>query len=136
MPITDFDGALSALESRADIASLEGLHAQRRQLLPEYAALRALHGANGKWDNKRKAFLEALKVKHRIEAGKRGEKTTDAYVDALAHGDDGYIAFVDQGIAGAVRYVELDVQISEIEEQIRNREICLLSFNAELRLAR
>jgi hypothetical protein len=136
MSTETFDGEVSALESRADVASLEGLHAERRQLLPEYSTLRALHGSNGKWDVRRKALLEAMKVRVRMELAARNEKITDATVDALAHGADQYIEFIDQGIYGATRYVVLETQISEIEERIRNREIGLYSYNAESRLAR
>lgn len=132
----EYNGELTALESRADIASLEGLHAQRRQLMPEYSTLKALHGNFGKFDHKRKSLLEACKIRARMEMTQKGEKVTEAAVDALGHADQQYVDFIDEGIVGATRYVELETMMSEIEEQIRNREICLLSFNAEARLAR
>lgn len=131
-----WSGELTALESRADVDSLDDLHARRRQLLPEYASLRALHGSNGKWDARRKQLLEATKVRVRMEAQQRQEKITEAYVDALAHADDRYALVIDEGIAGATRYVELETAVSEIEERIRTREIALLAYNAEVRLAR
>jgi hypothetical protein len=129
-------GELSALESRAEIDSLESLHVQRRQLLPEYAVLRALHGSNGKWDAKRKQMLEAIKVRVRMEAQQRGEKVTEGYIDALAHADDQYASMIDQAIMGATRYVMLDTEVSEIEERIKSREIELLAYSSEVRLAR
>jgi hypothetical protein len=133
---TDFDGTLTPLEARADLPSLEGLHVERRKLLPEYARLRALHGTSGKWDAKRKALLEALKIRARMTATKAGEKVTEGYVDALAHADEQYEKFIDQSIADATRYVELETEISEIEERIRDREISLLAYNSEIKLAR
>lgn len=136
MTAPDFTGELTPLESRAEIASLEGLHVERRQLLREYAPLRALHGPNGKFDNKRKALLEACKIRARMALQKAGEKTTDAAVDAAGHADEQYVSFIDQGIASAVRYIELETQVSEIEERIRNREISLLCYNSEAKLAR
>lgn len=135
-PAMDFDGALTALEERADITSLEGLQHERRQLLREYAPLKALHGNFGKFDNKRKALLEACKIRARLEMQQKGEKTTEAAVDALGHADQQYIDFIDQGIVGATRYVELETAVVEIEERIRNREICMLAYNSELKLAR
>lgn len=136
MTISEFDGALTALESRAEIDSLEGLHVERRQLLPEYGVLRALHGPNGKWDAKRKALLEAKKVRARMVCQKNGEKVTEGLIDAMAHADEQYVNFVDQGIVGATRYVELDVAVSEVEERIKGREFALLAYNAEARLGR
>ncbi len=127
-------GELSALETRADADSLEDLHARRRAILPEYAALRALHGGGGKWDNKRKALLEAMKIRARMELTKDGAKTTEAAVDALGHADDQYVAFVDRGIEDATRFVVLETEISEIEEKIRNREIALSVYGKEVSL--
>lgn len=136
MTATYTPGDCTALESRAEIASLEGLHHERRVLLPEYAALRALHGPNGKWDNRRKALLEGLKIRARMEAQQRQEKTTEAYIDALAHAEPQYLALIDEGIDGATRYVMLDIAVSEIEERISSRQTELLAYNNELRLAR
>jgi hypothetical protein len=127
-------GELSALEERADIESLEHLHAERRKLLPEYASLRALHGPNGKWDAKRKAMLEAMKIRARMELTKDGGKTTEAAVDALGHADEQYVRFVDEGVEGATRYVVLETEMSELEELIRNREIALSVYGKEVTL--
>lgn len=131
-----FNGELTELESRADLDSLEGLQVERRQLLPEFAPLKALHGPFGKFDHKRKAMLEACKIRARMEMQQKGEKITEAAVDALGHADGQYIAFIDEGIVNATRYIELDIAVSEIEERIRNREFSLLAFNAEARLGR
>lgn len=136
MTATDFTGEVTALESRADVASLEGLHVERRQLLREYAPLRALHGPNGKFDNKRKALLEACKIRARMTMQKNGDKITETAVDAAGHADEQYVAFIDEGIAASVRYIELETMVSEIEERIRNREIGLLCYNSEAKLAR
>lgn len=136
MENTTWGGELSALESRADIDSLEDLHARRRQILPEYAALRALHGPGGKWDAKRKALLEATKIRARMVCDAEQKKTTEGLIDAMAHGDDQYVAFVDEGIVSATRYVELETSVTEIEERIRNREFSILAYNSEIKLGR
>ena len=127
-------GELSALEERADADSLEHLHAERRKLLPEYAVLRALHGPNGKWDARRKARLEAAKIQARIDLVKTGEKVTEAMVDAMGHGDPGYVQFIEDGIVGATRFIELETEVSELEELIRNREIALTVYGKEVSL--
>ncbi len=131
-----FTGECTPLESRAETASLEGLQHERRLILSEYAALKALHGPNGKWDNRRKAFLETAKIRCRMECQARQEKTTEAYIDALAHADAGYLTLIDEGIAGATRYVELDIAITELEERINSRQVELLAYNSEIRLAK
>lgn len=132
--MTEWDGALTALEDRSGVESLEHLHAERRLLLPEYSALRALHGPGGKWDNRRKAMLEAMKIRARMELTKDGGKATEAAIDAYGHADPQYVAFVDEGIAGHTRYVELETAITEIEEKIRSREICLSVYGKEISL--
>ena len=129
-----FSGELTALEDRAEVSSLDGLHAERRALLTEYATLRALHGPGGKWDARRKAMLEAMKIRARLDMTARAEKITESAVDAYGHADPQYIAFVDQGILDATRYVELETAISEIEERIRNREIALSVYGKEVSL--
>lgn len=134
--MSDFEEELTALESRASLESLESLHQQRRQLLPEYAKLAALHGIGGKWDARRKQYLEAAKIRCRAEASASNSKVTEAYVDALAHADEGYGRLVDEGIASATRYFELRTLMDEIEEKIKNRELSMLAYNAETRLAR
>jgi hypothetical protein len=132
----DWDGALTALEARAEIDSLEDLQQRRRQLMPEYAALRALHGPNGKWDAKRKQYLEAMKIKARAACQQDGTKVTEGLIDAMAHAQDEYIQFIDAGIEGATRYVVVDNEITDLAERIENRKSCLYVFGGETRLQR
>src|SRR5690242_6584527 len=95
----------SALETRAGIASLDALHAQRRQLLITLAPLKALHGPGDLWDSKRKQLLEALKVRQRLTLLEQGQKVTEGLVDAMAYADEQYLRFVDQGIADRIDYI-------------------------------
>ncbi len=136
--LVDADGVelMTEMEAKASIDSLDALHAKRRQILPEYALLRALHGPNGKWDARRKARLEAAKIGARIDLVKTGEKVTEALVDAMGHGDAGYVQFIEDGITGATRYVELDAEMTEIEEQLENRTAMLYAWGRELGLQR
>lgn len=133
-PIDDYEGEATALESRADIASLEGLHAERRQILPEYAALRALHGPANHWDKRRKAMLSAISVRIRMSTPPNG-KWTESAVDDAAHADPQYIRFVDEGIDAATRYFLLDNQMQELNERIDDRRNAMFAYAAEARLA-
>lgn len=131
--MSTWGGELTDLEQRASIDSLEDLHVRRRQLLPEYATLRALHGPGNKWDARRKTMLSAIAIRVRMNPP-AGIKITDDTVDALAHGDDQYVTFVDEGIASHTRYIVLETEMNELEERIRNREFCLTAYGREISL--
>ena len=124
------------IESRAEVDSLGDLQQRRRALLAQLAPLKALHGHNGLWDNKRKQMLEAIKVRVRMTLEADGKKGTDAAVDALAHADEQYARFIDAGITDRIDYLTLQNEADEIAERIRSREIELLAYNGELKLAR
>lgn len=124
------------VEDRAEVLPLGDLHARRRLLLVSLAPLKALHGHNGIWDDRRKAYLEAMKVKARQALTDAGQKTTEGMIDALAYGDEMYARFIDDGIAARIAYITAQNELDEIAELIRDRELCLLVFNSEVKLAR
>lgn len=126
----------SALESRADIDSLDLLHEKRRLLLEELAPLKAMHGSFGLYDAKRKALVEAMKVRARLRLTETGAKVTDAIVDAEAHCEKTYVDWLDTQMEDKVAYIKLEAELDAINELIRNRELSLQTFNAEVRLAR
>ena len=127
---------LTPLESRADVDALGDLHARRRLLLTQLAPLKALHGHNGIWDDKRKQMVEACKVRARLTLIEQGQKATDAAVESAAYADEQYARFIDDGITARIEYLNLQNEYDEIAERIRNREIALLAYNGELKLAR
>lgn len=124
------------VEDRANVAALGDLHARRRQLMVTLAPLKALHGHNGIWDDKRKQMLEAMKVKARMALTDAGQKVTEGLVDAMAYGDEQYERFLDAGIAARIEYLTAQNELDEITEQIRDRELCLLVYNSEVKLDR
>lgn len=126
----------SDLESRAGIRALDVLHAQRRQLMVMLAPLKALHGPFGIWDARRKQLLESLKVRARSALIAQGVKTTETMIDAEAHGDAQYLAFLDQSERDKIEYLHMQTELDEIEEAIRSREIELLAYNSEVKLSR
>jgi hypothetical protein len=128
---------LTELEARAQTRSLDALHHERRVLLEQLAPLKALHGHNGMFDDKRKQMLEAMKVKHRISfQTATGQRPTDAAIEALAYDDKSYLEFIDAGISARIDYIRMQNELDEINEKIRSREIELLAYNSELRLAK
>jgi hypothetical protein len=132
----DWNVSPTALESRAETESLDELQHRRRVLLVELAPLKALHGPFGTWDAKRKALLEGLKVRHRMQLAIDGTKATEAMIDALAHADEQYERFLDESTGAKARYLVLDNEFTELAERIRSREIALLAYNSEVKLTR
>lgn len=124
------------IESRAEVDSLGDLHQRRRTLLAQLNPLKALHGHNGIWDDKRKQMLEAMKIKARMALTEAGQKATEGMVDAMAYADPQYESFIDDGIAARIEYLNLQNDADEIAERIRSREIELLAYNGELKLSR
>ena len=121
-------------EGKAEVEPIAYLQDLRRQMTPSYAALKALHGPANRWDARRKAMLSAIKVRVRLDLKQKGEKATDDTVDALAHADEQYQAFIDEGIDGAIAFTELQTRWDEIAERIENRKIELQCYNGEIRL--
>lgn len=124
------------VEDRARVDSLGDLHQRRRDLLKTLAPLKALHGHNGLFDDKRKQFLEAMKIKARLALTLGGVKTTDAAVEAAAYADAQYERFLDSGYTDRIEYITLANELTEIEERIKSREIELLVYNSEVKLDR
>ena len=95
-----------------------------------------MHGSFGLYDAKRKALVESMKVKARIRLVESGSKVTDAIVDAEAHCDPVYVAWLDEQLTEKVAFVTLEAELDTINDLIRNRELSMQTYNAELRLAR
>ncbi len=124
------------IEERAQVDPLGVLHARRRQLLVTLAPLKALHGHNGIWDDKRKQLLESMKVQARMALMESGQKVTEGAVESMAYADELYARFIDNGISARIEYLTLQNEYDELAERIRSREIELLAYNGELKLAR
>lgn len=131
-----WEGELSALESRAEIDSLEDLQRRRAALVQANAALIARYGNFGLHDDYRKQFVECQKLRARMNLTKDGAKITEGMVDAHAYGSDEYASFLDNALAEKVEYLKVQTQIDELNERIRSRELAILAYNAELKLAR
>ncbi len=131
-------GDVTALESRADVESLEALQAERRALLPRYADLaRKFKGGNSaSADTKRKQH-RALVSKRILAAWPDGQKEpSEAALERMANADVEHIGYVEKLEREFTEYVLQEYKITEISERIRNRETCLNVYNGELRLVR
>lgn len=133
---TDWDGVLTDLEARAELDSLEALQRERRVLVEQNAGLMARYGSFGMFDDFRKRFVEAQKVRARMDLTKDGAKVTEGAVDAHAYGGDAYEKFLDNAYEEKVQFFKVQTRIDEINEKIRSRELAILAYNSELKLAR
>lgn len=135
MTPTDWAGELTALESRADTDSLEGLHQRRRALVYANAKLVALYGSFGMWDDHRKRMVEAMKVKARMELSAGSEKKpTEGAIDATAYASEQYGRFIDDALDEKIEYLNVMTQLDEIAEKIRSRELALVAYAKEISL--
>jgi hypothetical protein len=128
---------MTALESRAEVDSLEALQAERRELLPRFTKLAAKFrgGNSASADTKRKQH-RALVAKRILADWKADKEPSEAALERMANADVEHIAFCETIEREFTEYVLLEYRLTEIVERIRNRETCLNVYNAELRLAR
>lgn len=139
-----------ALEQRAEVASLEVLQYQRRELMREYAPLA------GKFKGGATAGTDAARKRHRALVAKRilvemeqawnakakpgviavGEfkPPAETALERMANADTEHIAYCDKLESDYTRFILLENDIQEINEKIRSREVELYSYNAELRM--
>lgn len=132
----EWGGELSAMESRAEVDSLEDLQRRRRKLVTENARLIALYGPFGLFDARRKQYVEAQKVVARQALLAAGQKATDSGVESEAYGSEAYQSFLDRSLDDRVVYLLVETELSEIAEKIKNRESALFLYGQEVRLAR
>jgi len=131
--------ARSELEERASATSLALLHHRRRLVLRELAPLAAL------FDGGQSPLADARRKQHRALVSReilytmigRGEPApSETALERMANADGRHVRFVELLEAKRVRFVQLKNALSEIQEQIRNRELTLVAYSAEARLSR
>lgn len=84
----------------------------------EYAALKTLHGPFGKWEHFRVALVRSLMLEHRTRPPVAGANSwTDKTLDAAAHNDPRYRAFILDGAKQADWYFRLAEQRGELAAQ-------------------
>lgn len=127
---------VKALESRADVDSLDLLHAKRRALVEQLNPLKAMYGPFGLFDDRRKQMVEACKLRAYAALTAAGEKTPEWRVESEAYGDEQYQRLLDEAMGQRIQYLTLENAVKECEERIRSRELELTCYAAELRLQR
>jgi hypothetical protein len=136
----DSDGVLecTAVESRADVDSLDALQAKRRALVKQYAPLAAKFkgGTTAGSDSARKRH-RALVAKRILQSMSRDEKApAETALERMANADLEHIEFCEKLESDFARFILIENDIADVTEQIRNREECLRVYRAELGLER
>jgi len=129
--------ARTALESRADVQSLDYLHAKRRRIVAELAPLAALFegGQSPLADAKRKQHRALVSRDLLLNMqGPKGKEPSETALERMANAHPRHVAFVELLESKRTRYGELMNAKMEVNEQIRNREHCLTCYAAEARL--
>jgi hypothetical protein len=109
--------------------------AERHAIVQELAPLRALYGANGIANHRRKVELSRIHARLYAEAAARGEKKpADDYVDRIAHADDAYTAMVEQMTVDAARWVELEEALEAIDMRVNRGQALLRYASSEPKL--
>ena len=128
---------VTALEHRAELESIEGLHALRRQLLITLAPLKAFHGINGKFDRTAQSMSRVYLIKARNEyVAKNQAKPTEKVLEAEGYSHPEYMAWLDRMVAEHIEYEIQQDTYNALTERIRAREFALTAYSAEARLAR
>ena len=126
------------LEARAGVHSLDELHQRRREIMLELAPLEALYGPGGLFTETRHVLRAALATEIRAadQASLDGTRKplTDGKIEDMAMANPRYAARIAEAVLERVRYLELVMERTEIEELIDSRKMGLLSYNAEIKL--
>jgi flagellar biosynthesis regulator FlaF len=116
------------IEDRIGVGNVEHHIARFLKLSREVAPLRAVHGPGGTFDPQRKANVSTIKMRVRAEAVAAGSKLTVDEIDAIAHADDQYVAFITQATTDRTRMAELEAELEAIQFLI-NREQAAIRYS-------
>src|SRR5258706_11605351 len=86
--------SMAELEAKMGIPPLEGLLAERDELVAQVARLRAKHGSFGTWDSERKIALAAAAALVRGQASLEQKRITESAIDEGAHTHPSYVDFI------------------------------------------
>src|SRR6266550_4480864 len=97
---------MAELEAKMGIPPLEGLLAERDEIVRELAPLRARHGPGGSYGDLRKIELMKVAALIRVEEVGKGNKLTEARIEEASHADPRYMDYVIKATVEKARYFE------------------------------
>lgn len=125
---------MGEIEQRMGLPPVEGLLAERDELVAQVAPLRARHGPGGVWDDLRRVHRATIAMKHRAQAIAAGTKVTEAYLEDAAQADLDYLAFIEIGVLEKITHTELENRIQGIEATIQRANVIGRYLAAEAHL--
>lgn len=127
---------LAEIESRMGIPPLEGLLAERDELVTKAAGLRAKHGPFGSFDALRKIEWCKIATLLRAEALTTGTKMTESALEQAAHADPRYIDFVVQATQEKADWAVAENRINSIADTILRANAIARYLSSEVMLTR
>ena len=103
--------SMADLEAKMGIPPLEGLLAERDELVQQVARLRARHGPFGTWDAERKIALEQAAALIRAQSALEQKKVTESALDEAAHTTGSYVDFITTAVSEKADWIVLENRI-------------------------
>jgi 5-formaminoimidazole-4-carboxamide-1-beta-D-ribofuranosyl 5'-monophosphate synthetase len=134
--VTAFVTPFGEIQVRMGLPPIEGLLAERDELVSKVARLRARHGSFGLFDAERK--IELAKAAAIIRAkGTLGEKKlTEAAIEEGAYMHPSYVDFVTAALSEKADWIVLENRIQSIEDTIMRGNVVGRFLASEAMLAR
>lgn len=128
------------IELRAGVTPLDQLHAKRAEIIEELSQLRAFREM---WKDKRKSYLAGREIAIRVDLeggveikgiakGARG--VTDKAVEALAHDDEEYKAWLLDAELKLAREVILSEELTRLDQRHFRDQAIIGAYTQEARL--
>src|SRR5436190_10467011 len=110
--------SMAELEAKMGIPPLEGLLAERDELVAQVARLRARHGPFGTWDSERKIALEQAAAIIRAQSALEQRKVTESAIAEGSHTAPSYVDFVAMSVSEKADWIILENRIQGIEDTL------------------
>jgi hypothetical protein len=110
--------AFADAQARAGVPDLDTLHARRRTLVNDHAALLAESRNKSLVDARRKELLALCALEVRDEMDAQGAKYTEAKIDACAHTHPRYRAWLDEQFIRQAKALVVENELQEIEDTV------------------
>ena len=126
-PVERYGTTTEEIELRIGIEPIEGLLNMRRSVVDKIAELRAIYGAFGTWEHRRKGELSRIKSLIRLQAMKDNRKMNNDQVDEEAHEHPDYTVFIVNATRERSEYFRLEAKVEDIDYRI-NRGQALIRY--------
>jgi len=125
---------MADVEDRIGIPPLEGLLAERDDMVREAAPLWAKYGPGEVWSHHRKSILSTLELEWRARLEGAGKKVTDASASAAAHADPRYTDELVRALEERAKLFALQNRIDNIGHLIMRGNVLASFAKSEARL--